>query len=89
MFRSATAAAVTAIFTLCAGLSLAQAQQIAPLPIFPLFQGTAQEQAACRPDAQRYCRDAQPDQLRVLSCLQRNRSQISRGCRRVLESHGQ
>ena len=52
-------------------------------------QGTAQEEAACRPDVMRLCRAAAPDTMRVLACLQANRSRLSRGCRAVLTSHGQ
>ena len=59
-----------------------------PQPFNP-FQGTPEEQAACRPDSNRFCREAEPDAFRVLACLQRNRTKISGACRRVLESHGQ
>jgi hypothetical protein len=70
--------------------ALAQGQQQAPVPAFPsMFQGTQQEQAACRGDSQRYCKDDIPDTFRVLACLQKNRQQITVACRRVLESHGQ
>jgi hypothetical protein len=55
----------------------------------PLLQGTPQEQAACRPDATRFCREDIPDNFRVLACLKVHRDRISRGCRAVLESHGQ
>jgi hypothetical protein len=51
-------------------------------------QGTPEERA-CKSDAHRFCRDAIPDQFRVLSCLQTNRAKITRACRGVLESHGQ
>lgn len=86
--------AVLATILLCVATgALAQnrPQQPAPFPSpFPnLFDGTPQEQAACRPDSNKFCRDAEPDSLRVLACLQRNRSKISVACRRVLESHGQ
>jgi hypothetical protein len=79
---------------LMAGVASALAQtpkqQPAPLSPFPnMFQGTPAEQAACRPDSQRYCRDDIPDTFRVLACLQKNRATISGPCRRVLESHGQ
>jgi hypothetical protein len=53
------------------------------------FQGTPQEQAACRPDVQRHCKEFIPDTFRILACLQANRTRISRACRAVLESHGQ
>ena len=48
----------------------------------------AQEGDACFRDAHRFCRDAIPDQLRVLSCLQQNRQRLSKGCNGVLQSHG-
>lgn len=47
------------------------------------------DERACRGDAQRFCRNAIPDQFRVLSCLQANRNKLSRSCRNVLASHGQ
>jgi hypothetical protein len=67
----------------------AQAQKPLPTPFDSMFQGTPEEQAACRPDSTRYCRDAEPNALMVLACLQRNRTKISTPCRKVLESHGQ
>jgi hypothetical protein len=60
-----------------------------PNPFQALFKGTPQEQAACAPDADKFCKAMGSDELRVLGCLQRNRQQISMACRRVLESHGQ
>ncbi len=48
----------------------------------------AQDDDACRGDAHRFCRDAIPDQFRVLSCLQINRAKLSRACGAVLQSHG-
>jgi len=63
-----------------------------PLPLPPIaniFQGTPQEQAACRPDATKMCREYLADNMRVLACLQANRARISVPCRTVLESHGQ
>jgi hypothetical protein len=59
-----------------------------PQPFNP-FQGTPEEQAACAPDATRFCKDAIPDTLRVLSCLQDNRQRIRKVCLKVLEDHGQ
>ena len=54
-----------------------------------LFTGTAEEQAACSPDAVRYCRDALSDTFRVLACLQDHREKLKKACRDVLEAHGQ
>ena len=52
--------------------------------------GTAEEQAACSRDVQRYCR-AVIDQgdFTILACLQQNRPKISKPCDQVLKSHGQ
>jgi hypothetical protein len=81
---------VAMLFVAGATGALAQQQPPAPFPAFPnMFEGTPQEQAACRPDATRFCKEALPDTFRVLACLQKNRTQISVSCRRVLESHGQ
>ena len=56
-------------------------------------QGTAQEQAACRPDVVKHCKPLlasnSPSTFSILACLQANREQISKACRTVLESHGQ
>jgi len=48
----------------------------------------SQDDDACKGDAQRFCRDAIPDQFRVLACLQTNRARLSRACQAVLQSHG-
>jgi hypothetical protein len=58
-------------------------------PMTGPFQGTPEEQAACRRDSTTLCREAIPDTFRVLACLQQNRQRISKACREVLESHGQ
>jgi hypothetical protein len=53
--------------------------------------GTSQEEAACRRDVRRFCRDI-PDSagsLSFLMCLKENRSKISKACQNVLASHGQ
>ena len=67
--------------------SAAEPLRLAQLP--NPMQGTPEEQAACRPDTTRFCREEIPDTLRVLACRQANRSRISRACRAVLEAHGQ
>ena len=60
-----------------------------PFPPLPMPQGTPEERAACAPDVQKYCETALPDTMRVLACLQANRTKISNACNRVLVSHGQ
>ena len=69
--------------------AVAQAQKPPPNPFDALFQGTPEEQAACAPDSNRYCKALEPNQLAVLGCLQQNRAKLSGACRRVLERHGQ
>jgi hypothetical protein len=68
--------------------AVAHAQNRLPLP-FPNFEGTPEEQAACKPDSQRYCKESMPDTFLVLACLQKNRTKISAACQKVLASHGQ
>lgn len=82
-------AALVSLFFLNAVPAIAQGQPQLPNPFKGLFSGTPQEQAACHPDAVKFCHDAGSDEFRVLACLQKNRPQISVACRRVLESHGQ
>ena len=54
------------------------------------YQGSAKEQAACRPDVRRYCSSIKPgaDSGVFLHCLQANRSKLSKACLGVLTSHG-
>jgi hypothetical protein len=66
-----------------------------PLPMllpFPNFDGTPEEQKACRPDVVRLCpdtvQDANPDPQRILACLQRNRPGLKPACRSVLANRG-
>jgi len=55
------------------------------------FNGTPEEQQACKRDAIKFCREASQinDSLRVLACLKDNRPKISKACQKVLENHGQ
>jgi len=45
------------------------------------YRGTAEQRAACTPDAFRLCGDAIPDPRKVRFCLQSKLSQLSPGCR--------
>ena len=54
-----------------------------------LGTGTPQEQAACRPDVRKLCRDVGTQNLVVLACLQSHRNKLSNACLKVLESNGQ
>jgi hypothetical protein len=56
-----------------------------------LYQGTPQEQAACRPDVRKFCHavPAGASSGDFLACLQANRAKLSAACNAVLKSHGQ
>ncbi len=45
------------------------------------YRGTAEQRAACTPDAFRLCANYIPDPKKVQLCLQRQRSELSAGCR--------
>jgi hypothetical protein len=52
--------------------------------------GTDQEEKACTPDVQRFCRKLMEEgDLTLLACLKENRAKLSHACREVLGSHGQ
>jgi hypothetical protein len=78
----------SAVLLMTTAFSLAQTPLPIPLP-FPSYQGTAEDQKACDPPVQRFCRAAIPDQFRVLRCLQENRDKIGKACQAVLTSYGQ
>jgi hypothetical protein len=74
-----TMIATMALSTLSGAPALAQGQGHA---------GTPQEQDACSRDASRLCRKDLGNDSAVQSCLQANRTRLSKSCRRVFESHG-
>ena len=49
---------------------------------------TPQEQMTCRSDANKFCAEhiGKPPQMNA--CLRENKSKLSDGCRKVVESHG-
>ena len=52
--------------------------------------GSDQEQQACTPDGQRFCRKLMDQgDFSILACLKENRPKLSTACRQVLVSHGQ
>jgi hypothetical protein len=52
--------------------------------------GTPEEQKACSRDVQRFCRPViDQGDLVILSCLQQNRSKLTKACNQVLVDHGQ
>jgi len=58
------------------------------LPVAAQSGPTPQEQMACRSDASKFCAEhiGKPPQMNA--CLRENKSKLSDGCRKVVESHG-
>ena len=76
------------VLALVAGTSSSSAQL--PLPVPGIGgRGTPADQAACRPDARRLCREFVGNDMAVLSCFKQNRAKLSQPCRAVLERNGQ
>jgi hypothetical protein len=90
MIRSAVL--VLAGSLLLASASFAQGPPPFPLPLpFPNFEGTPEEQRACRPDVVKLCKEVlgQNDKTVVLRCLQHNKVRLSAPCHGVLAHYGQ
>jgi Cysteine rich repeat len=53
--------------------------------------GTAEDQAACRPDVRRHCHKVEPDagDMAFLACLKEHRDKLRKPCLAVLEKNGQ
>jgi hypothetical protein len=49
---------------------------------------TPQEQAACRPDAMKFCAANIGKPAQMNACLEQNKASLSAACRAVVESHG-
>jgi hypothetical protein len=76
--------------TLAAGAALLAAAVVI-LPSAPAWalSGTPDEQAACRPDVTKHCKQVQgDDENAFVSCLVSHAPQLSQRCRKVLETHG-
>ena len=80
--------AVILLLQMFAGFAFAQDKRQPAGQSGGFLQGTAEEQAACAPDSNKFCRDVIPDTLRVLACLQENRRKLRKVCLKVLEDHG-
>jgi hypothetical protein len=71
---------------------LAVLASINPSLVSAQMQGTQQEQAACRPDVMKHCKEVLKtdanDTFKILACLQSYRPRLSKPCQNVLQSHG-
>lgn len=87
---SIRAGAAVLILLLSGTIVLAQTdKQNSTAPSGGLFTGTPEEQAACSPDAVKFCRDDIPATFAVLACLQAHREKLGKPCQQVLKSHGE
>jgi hypothetical protein len=68
-----------------AGLALAFAISVFALSPSPGFAFTMEAQQMCSGDAFRLCSSEIPDIPRVTACMVRHRSDLSPGCRAVME----
>ena len=73
------------------GMALAANDPKDPPAPFNPFQGTPEEQRACRPDVMKMCKEqlGQNDNTVVLRCLQANKVRLSAPCHGVLAHYGQ
>jgi hypothetical protein len=46
---------------------------------------TAEQQAACKADYQKFCKGTMPGGGRIIACLNRQRAQLAEACRKVLD----
>ena len=47
---------------------------------------TAEQQAACKADYQKYCKGTMPGGGRIIACLNKQRDQLSETCKKALDS---
>jgi len=48
--------------------------------------GTAEQRAACTPDAMRLCSSEIPNIPRIVACLRQNRSNLSKACQAAMSA---
>lgn len=50
---------------------------------------TAEQQAACKADYQKYCKGTMPGGGRIIACLNKQRDQLADACKKVLDAQKQ
>ncbi len=83
--------AMIAVFTLAASAAFAQGNTRKPPENGAQRSGSAEDQAACRPDVRKYCYKLEEDagDLTFLACLKEHRDKLSKPCSAVLDRNGQ
>ena len=54
----------------------------------PALAQTAEEEAACKPDFEKFCQGVEPGGGRVIECLSKHKSELSAECQKVVTAHG-
>ena len=47
---------------------------------------TAEQQAACKADYQKYCKGTMPGGGRIIACLNKQRDQLAEACKKALDA---
>jgi hypothetical protein len=47
---------------------------------------TAEQQAACKADYQKYCKGTMPGGGRIIACLNKQRDKLAEACKKVLDA---
>ena len=47
---------------------------------------TAEQEAACKADYQKYCKGTMPGGGRIIACLNKQRDQLGEACKKVLDA---
>ena len=82
---------LVAAFSVASSALLAQSANAAPPKSAAERAGSADDQAACRPDVRKFCHKLDQDagDLVFLACLQEHRKDLKKPCLNVLEKNGQ
>jgi hypothetical protein len=50
---------------------------------------TAEQQAACKADYQKYCKGTMPGGGRIIACLNKQRDRLAEACKKVVDAQKQ
>jgi hypothetical protein len=53
----------------------------------PALAQTAEEEAACRADFQKFCQGVMPGGGRIVACLANHKDKITPACKKVVDAH--